>query len=100
MFESKNFNRFWYHLQIKLFWYIISEFSICLNQKILLVFEAFTNEIVLMYFITISNMFESKNFNHFWNIYKSDCSDIIYQISYAKPVVLLKKFKSKKIWQR
>ena len=36
------FYSFLEHLQIRLFWYIISEFLICLNWKILLVFGAFT----------------------------------------------------------
>ena len=92
MFESTNSTRFehiyksdcsdmlcqnfWY---IRPFWYIISELLICLNRKILLVWGTFTNQTVLIYYIRISDMFESTNSNHFCNIYESDCSDILYQ---------------------
>ena len=54
----------------------LSKFLICLNQKILLVFGTFTNQTVLMYYIRISSMFESKHFTRFRYIYKSNCSDI------------------------
>ena len=78
MFESKNSTRFLSHLQIRLFRYIISEFLICLNQKILLVFGTFMNQTVPIYYIRISDVFESKNSTRFWHIYKSDYSDILY----------------------
>ena len=42
-------------------------------------FGTFTNQTVLICYIRISDMFESKNSTHFCNIYKSDCSDILYQ---------------------
>ena len=45
----KQFYSFWAHLLIRLFWCIVSEILICLNQKILLVLGTFTNQTVPIY---------------------------------------------------
>ena len=47
--------------------------------KMLFDFGTFTNQTVLICYIRIPDMFESKNFTSFWNNYKSSCSDISYQ---------------------
>ena len=52
-----------------------------LNQKILLVFGTFMNQTVPIYYIRISDMFESKNSTRFRHIYKSDCSVYYFRIS-------------------
>ena len=75
----KKFYSFSAHLWIRPFRYIISEFLICLNQKILLIFGTFMNQTVPIYYIRISHMFESKNSTYFRHIYESDRSDILYQ---------------------
>ena len=59
MLESKNSTRFWniYKSDCSDILYrisdIISEFLICLNQKILLVFGTFINQTALIYYIYI-----------------------------------------------
>ena len=82
------------------FWHIyksdcsdILEFLICLNRKTLLVFGIFTNQTVLIYYIRISDMLESKNSTRFWNIYKSDCSDILYYNFSCKTRCIIKKIR-------
>ena len=47
--------------------------------KMLFDFDTFTNQTVLIYYIRIPDMFESKNSTRFGHIYKSDCSDVLYQ---------------------
>ena len=113
------FYLFWAHLQIRLFRYIISEFLICLNQKILLtfatfmnqtvlsefqiclnrkirlIFATFANQIVLLYYIRTSDMFESKNSTCCGHIYKSDHSDILYQNFSCKTHGISKKIRIK-----
>ena len=56
---------------------VISEILICLNQKILLIFATFMDQSVLICYIRISDMLESKNSTRFGHIYKSDCSDTV-----------------------
>ena len=75
------------------FRYIISEFLICLNRKTLLIFGTFTNQTVLIYYIRISDTFEAKTFARFGHIYKSDCSDILYQNFSRKTRGIVKKIR-------
>ena len=65
--------------QTVLIYYIISEFLMRLNRKILLIFATFMDQTVPIYHIRISDTFESKTFARFEHICKSDCSDILYQ---------------------
>ena len=78
MFESKNSTRFG-HIYKSDRSDILYQNLICLNQKILLIFGTFMNQTVPIYCIRISDMFKSKNSTRFGHIYKSDCSDILYQ---------------------
>ena len=63
--------------QTVLIYYI--RISDMLESKLLLIFATFTNQTVLIYYIRISDMLESKNSTRFGHIYKSNCSDILYQ---------------------
>ena len=56
-------------------------------------FGTFTNQTVLIYYIRISDTFESNNFTDFWHIYKSDCSDMLYQNFSCKTRGIIKKIR-------
>ena len=69
MFESKHFTHFFGISIYQTVLIYLSEFLICLNQKILFVFGIFANQTVLTDYIRISDMFKSKHFTRFCNIY-------------------------------
>ena len=102
MFESKISTRFGHVYKSDCSDVLCQNFchSDMFESKILLVFGTFTSQTVLIYCIRISDTFESKNFTHFGHIYKSDYSDISCQNFSCKTRYIIKKFKSKKIWQR
>ena len=97
MLESKNSTHFRHIYELDRS-NIISEFLICINQKILFVLNTFTNQTVLIYYVRISDMFESKNSTCFEHIYKSESSDMFNQNFSCKTRSIVKKFESKKIW--
>ena len=93
MFESKNSTDFRHIYESDRFDISYQNSLICLNQKILLVLGTFANHTVLIYYIKISNMFESKNSTDFRHIYKSDRFDILYQNFSCKTSGIIKKIR-------